>query len=213
MIPLAPQLKTRELAAEMRRASGLMTGPDIAELESHGVPPSEIEIHQMVGLARIARVIDSELYEPNRSGALAFITPVLIEQPASPESRWPEGYVRYGNLVDLCAWGPETPRQWRLRAGYADWLGCVRPQYIAPEPVRILRSVLGWFQNHCNGLVVLRRDPGIAYSLMMSFSGGIGAEDDMHAAELKRIIERPWPLPRIFSRPFSTAETWADAAE
>ena len=100
-----------------------------------------------------------------------------------------------GNLVDLVAWDPRTPREWAQRTGPADWLGCVPPQYLAPEPVRIWRSVLNWFRAECNGLVVLSRDPAVVYRLLMEFGGGILAEDRDHVAEPGRVLKGPWPIP------------------
>lgn len=200
-------MKTRDLCAEMRHASAAMTRPDVAELAQYGVAPTAIEIFQMVGLSRIRWVAGTDLYEPDPSGVLAFITPVLVEHPISPESRRPGTYVRIGNIIDLVAWDPETPREWALRTGQADWLGCVPPQYVDPGRVRVWRSILNWFRANSAGLVVLNREPGVAYSLLMQFHGGIDAEDDDHAAELDRILKRPWPLPRIsIGRPWACGE-------
>jgi hypothetical protein len=143
-------MRTRELAAEMSQASALITRADMAVLvEQHGVAPREIEIFQMIGIARIARTTDSELYEPDCSGALAFITPVLAHQPMSPESRWPEGYVRFGNILDLVAWDDGVPEAWALRIGNATWFGSVSTQFLDSEPVAIRRSPL------VQGIVVL----------------------------------------------------------
>jgi hypothetical protein len=115
---------------------------------------------------------------------------------ATPETAEPEFFCRFGNLVDLVAWDPRTPLQWTLRVGVAAWLGCVPPQYLAPAPVHIRRSVLSWLRSGCTGLVPLSPDLGIIYSLLMTF-GELRAEDPAHAAELRRIVARPWSSPRI----------------
>lgn len=190
--------RTRDLIAEMSAAVGTRTEGDTEELAQHGVPLWAVCLWQLVGVARISRVVDADVYEPDpRSGAWVFLTPVLVQDPANPESQSPEAYVRLGSIIDIVAWDPQTPRRWARRAGLADWLGLVEPQYLDPEPTRIWRSVLNWFRADCSGLVVLNQNPIATYSLLMGFQGGIDAEDPAHAAELKRALERPWPIPRI----------------
>ena len=98
---------------------------------------------------------------------LAFITPVLTHYPDTPETPEPDCFCRFGNLVDLVAWDSRTPRQWRLRAGLATWLGCVRPQYLDPGRVRVWRSVSTGFAPTVPEIVLLSRDPAVAYSLLM----------------------------------------------
>jgi hypothetical protein len=181
----------------MRQASAAMTSADVTEFERLGIPRINIEHFQLIGLARVARIADTDLYEPDPSGCLMCISPVLAQDPATPESRRPESYVRIGKIVDLVAWDPEYPRQWVLRTGFADWLGCIRPQFLDPPPVWVRQSVLSWFRANCEGIVVLSRDPATIYSLLMEFHGGIWVEDEVHAAQLRRILDRPWPLPPI----------------
>jgi hypothetical protein len=190
-------VKTIELAYEMREAYGAMTSADIRELVEHGVNSLDIVTAQLVGIARICRIPDTALYEPDQTGSLAFVTPVLVEDPMTPESRCPETFVRYGNLVDLVAWDPQAPRQWVLRTGVATWLGCAPAQYLDPEPVPVRRSILSWLRADCRGIVALSQEPGDVYSLLMSFPGGLLVEDEVHARELRQILERPWPLPPI----------------
>ncbi len=88
--------------------------------------------YQMVGLARIARITDTDLYEPDPTGVWAFVTPVRVEHPATPESRLPEACARLGQLVDIVAWDPRYPHDWALRIGHAYWLGCVPAQCSIP---------------------------------------------------------------------------------
>jgi hypothetical protein len=185
----------------MRQAAGMMTNSDVREFERLGIPRISIEHFQLIGLARVVRIPDTDLYEPDPSGCLMCISPILAQDPATPESRRPEVYVRIGNIVDLVAWDPEYPLQWVLRTGNADWLGCVGPQVLDPQPVWIRQSVLSWFRANCDGIVVLSRDPGTTYSLLMEFRGGIWVEDEAHAVRLRRILERPWPLPPILVGP------------
>jgi hypothetical protein len=172
-----------------------MTQADVRELTAFGVWPADIELWQLVGLARVSRVTDAELYEPDPDGALAYVTPVLVQDASGPESQRPETFVRVGNIVDLVAWDPEKPLQWRRRCGLADWLGLVPPRYLDPDAVPVRRSVLNWFRAGCTGIVVLSRDPTVSYRLLMGLGGGIVAEDYNHRRELERLLERPWPIP------------------
>ena len=80
-------MRTRDLVAERRAASEAMTRCDIAELVQHGVLSAAIEIFNMVGVARINRVADSCLYQPDQDEVWAFVTPVLVDDPAGPEFR------------------------------------------------------------------------------------------------------------------------------
>lgn len=202
-----------DLEAEFREALAALERAHFCELTKHyGIPPKPIE-DLLVGIARINRIPDTDLYEPAPSGVLAYITPVRVEEPASPESSDPWWYVRNGEIVDLVAWNPRRPSRWALLTGLGDWLGCVPPQYFDPEPVQVWRSVLSWFRVGCRGLVPLSRDPAIAYSLLMGFPGGIYCEDDdVHAAQLERMLEHPWPRPNISVAPTLATEV-ADAVE
>lgn len=192
-------MRTRDLRREMCEARAALTEADVRELQQHGVPLAAVATS--VGIARVSRILDAAHYEPDPNGVLAFITPVLIEDPMSPESSSPALYVRFGEIVDLLAWDPQTPRKWALRAGLATWLGCVPPQYLDPHPVRVWRSVLNWLHNDCTGIVALSRDPAAVYSLLMGFPGGIIAEDHAHKRELRTLLERPWPVPEVFVGP------------
>jgi hypothetical protein len=103
----------RGFAAEHDQASA--SRADVAELEEFGVAAAAVEMFQLFGIARISRIVDIRLYEPDPSGALAFITPALVESPTTPESQSP-GAFALGNIVDLVAWDPQAPRDWALRA-------------------------------------------------------------------------------------------------
>jgi hypothetical protein len=181
----------------MRQAYAALTADDLRELVEHGISPLDIVCARLVGVARISHLADTGCYERDPTGGWAFVTPVMVDYPDTPETPDPVGFSRYGNLIDLVAWDPRNPRQWTLRVGNATWLGCIPPQYLDPEPVRIWRSVLNWLRAGCTGMVPLSHDLATTYSLLMGFPGGIEAEDEVHAAELRRILERPWPLPSI----------------
>jgi hypothetical protein len=188
-------MSTRCLAAEMRAARAALTPEQQAELIEHGVPLPLITNYGLVGAATIR--ISSGLYEPAPGGRPAYITPVRIDNKLTPEAEQPVSCARIlGHLVNLVAWHPRYPTRWALRTGAAAWLGSIEPQYMEPEPVAIRRSPLSWLQAECDGIVLLSPDPADAYRLLSSLHE-IEAEDREHAAELRRLVRRPWPLPRI----------------
>jgi hypothetical protein len=190
-------VKTRHLATEMREAFRAMRPADIQELARSGIPPILIDHFQMVGIARIR--ISGQCYEPDQNGRLAFISPILVQDPNTPEASRPDVYVLVGNLVDLVSWDPAEPSQWALRTGNASWLGCIQPQYLSPPPIRIWRSPLNWFRARCEGLVILARELSETYWLLSGCLGGVVAEDPEHAVELTRTLERPGPVPRVYA--------------
>lgn len=184
------------LASEMREAVEMLSDPQRAELLAHGVSAALIGRYSLIGAAKI-RVGKSRLYEPASDGKFAYLTPVLVDNTLTPEALEPGPTARVlGHLVDLVAWHPRHPSAWALRAGAAEWLGCVEPQYMHPAPVSVRRSPLAWLRAGCEGLVILSDDPPDVYRVLSGL-GSIVAEDQQHAAELRRMVRRPWPLPRI----------------
>jgi hypothetical protein len=164
------------------------------ELVALGVAPRDIELLIRTGKVRLCR---GDLFEPDPDGRACLITPVSVHTALDPESSKPEVFCRVGAIVDLVAWHPERPDHWALRVGAAEWLGCIDPQYLEPEPVPIRRSVLSWFQAGCTGLVLLSRSPLDQYRILMDCRGDIIAEDAAHRAELRRALQRPFRAPRI----------------
>jgi hypothetical protein len=192
-------VKTRDLAREMRYAYAAMRVAEAEELIRAGIPAHIIDLYQMIGVTRIR--LAGELYEPEPEGGRAFISPILAHLPDTPESSDPWAFARFGSLVDLIAWDPAHPHKWALRTGAASWLGCIPPQYIEPEPVRIWRSPLAWFRSDCTGLALVTRERPEAYRLLANLRGGIIAEDHHHAAEILDVLQHPWPAPRVSVAP------------
>jgi hypothetical protein len=167
------------------------------ELVELGVPPRDVEL--LIGIGQV-RLYRSDFYEPDPDGRACLITPVCVHTALDPESSAPEVFCRAGAIVDLVAWHPEQPDRWALRAGAAEWLGCIEPQYLdEPARVPIRRSVLSWFQAGCTGLVLLSRSRLDQYRILMNCRGGIIAEDAAHRAELRRTLQRPFSTPRIWT--------------
>jgi hypothetical protein len=181
-----------DLEREIREARNSLTDAHREMLV--GIAAEDLEL---VGAALIR--VGGELYEPDpAAGRLAFITPVRLFEVLTPEAPVPPGYsIRLGDIVDIVAWHPGRPDRWALRTGAAEWLGAIEPQYMDPSPVHVRRSVLSWFQGACDGLLPLSRSAPDMYRLLTFCTGGLIAEDDLHAAELRRVLERPWSAPSV----------------
>ncbi len=104
-------------------------------------------------IVRIA--VAGSTYEPDPAGKGAFLLPVRVDNPLTPEAADSIGIIRAGSIVDLLAFHPAHPYRWALRRDDAEWLGAIEPQYLDPAPVPVWRSPLAWLQAGCRGLVVL----------------------------------------------------------
>lgn len=188
-------MNTIDLLAEMRAARKALSAEHRAELLSAGIPLDIVRLYPLIGAELV--LVKAGMYRPDPDGLPAFITPVLVDNAASPEAAHPLVYARHlGECVDLVAWHPAHPDLWALRLGVATWLGCIEPQYCDPDPVAMRRSPLAWLRAGCDGLVILSRHPPDAYRILTDCQS-IVAEDETHAAELRKLVRQPWPLPRI----------------
>ena len=184
-----------DLRAEHRAAVAALTEEDRGRLADFGIGPDDIGRFRMCGIARV--LVRDGLYQPDEEGGVAIVTPVRVERPYTPEARRPGIWARWGPIVDLVAWHPSEPLRWALRVGSAEWIGCIEPQYLDPEPVRVHRSVFDWLRAGCSGLVPLSSDRGELYRLLSGVHGGILAADDTHARDLRRALSHPWPHPNV----------------
>lgn len=182
-----------DLWAEFNAARAEIAPPDRVLLERHGVAAPNIIF--LIGLTHIR--VAGGLYEPDENGGEAFLSPVLVDDPYTPESTCPAAAVHFGEVVDLVAWHPHHPARVALRRGAAAWLGSIAPQYFDPEPVPIHRGVLQWFRSGCHGLVLLAPEVGTRHLLVTGCRGGVVAENPEHAAELTRIMRQPWRAPPV----------------
>src|SRR5689334_17061770 len=185
-------LRTERLITEYKAAVAALTRADFRELLDAGVAPDDADAWQMTGIARVSHCIDSNRFEFDGSGGLAFISPILTEFLWTIESRRPERFVRLGTMIDLVAWDPASAEVW-LRCGAAEVLGLVPPQYCEPPPIYIRRSVLNWFRSNCTGLVTLSPDGAVVGGVLRGLRGTLVAENPAHAAELRDAWDRPWP--------------------
>jgi hypothetical protein len=160
-------------------------------------PPHPYE-WPMIGRARV--VLDGRhLYQPHEAGEWCFITPVCRQDPDTFASDLPGAWVRWGQIVDLCAWHPASPDKWALRTGEADWLGLIL--YPSADPVPIYRTPLSWLRASTGwadwfgpGLALLSPSTSqprpfqhlSAADLIAALRGGIVAENYAHREELRR---------------------------
>lgn len=190
-------MTTVDLDKEMVRAISALEDRHVDELIAAGIDRLDIDLG-LVGLAR-GRV-EGQLFAPDDHGGVAFVSPVRTHYPLCFETPIPASALRVGDIVDLVYFHPQYPRTWAVRTGAAEVLGLILPQYCAPEPIEIHRAPLGWLQSGCRGLVLLSRNLADAYRVLSACTGGIVAEDEAHADELRNALERPWPHPPITVR-------------
>lgn len=184
------------LDREYKAALGRTGWDDQAPLRDAGVGGPGLAIG--IALAPISVSRDG-LYQSDPDGGPAFILPVRVDSPISPEAADPVATVRHGEIVDLLAFSPAFPQRWALRTGAATWLGAVEPQYMGPAPTSIWRSPLHWLGNDCRGLALLSRDRRDRYRVLTCLDA-IVAEDEEHAAELRKLLEQPWLSPPVYVR-------------
>jgi hypothetical protein len=179
-----------ELEYELQQALCGMTPEHAAKLRAAG-----IDGEMPIGRSRI--VAEGGRYNPWGDVAhYAFILPIRIDWLQTPETTRGIEAVRSGYLVDLLAFHPARPDRWALRLGVATWLGSIAPQNCNPDPVRVWRTPLRWLQADCDGLCLLMKDAVENYRIL-SGCRSIMAEDEIHARELRRILERPWAGPEV----------------
>jgi hypothetical protein len=167
---------------------------DLAPLVAAGVSWETIAT-AAPALARI-RVSKGITFEPDDDGGSAFIVPVRVESPITPETFDAATAVRDGAIIDLVAFHPLHPDRWALRRDAAEWLGAVEPQFIGPPAVRVWRTPLDWLRADCEGIVLLSRDRPGQYRILSGLCR-IVAEDAEHAAELRRLLAHPWTSPPV----------------
>lgn len=183
-----------DLTEELAAALDAVTAADCQVMRGARVPPAMF-VRGFLGVARV--LVEGEHYQPHESGGRAFITPVRVLEQDSPEDPDFDVAPSLGALIDLVAWHPRFPDRWALRRGAATWLGAIPPQVMAPPPVPIRRSPLAWLRAGGTGLCILTGDPGEAQRLLLGCSRLL-AENDEHAKELRRIVTRPYPAPRVY---------------
>ena len=91
-------MNAADLLAELRAARAALTREDCAELINAGISPEIIDRYPLIGIAGM-RIKDG-LFEPAPDGMPAYVTPVLVGDPVSPETPDPLVYARHlGDIV------------------------------------------------------------------------------------------------------------------
>jgi hypothetical protein len=149
----------------------------------------------MVGVDRV-RACGKRLYQPDETGAPAFITPVFVDNVLTSETLDPVPTARGGgHLVDLVAWREDG--SWATRRGAAEWIGAIPPQYCDPPPAWVRRSILNWLKGGLHGLVLLSDNETEIWRILVDCLGGIYAADSAHKAKVNRLLDRTWPSPPV----------------
>ena len=183
-----------DLRAELLASVAQLGEADRLALLDLGIAAETIARFRMCGIEQVS--ISNGLYSPAPGGPIAIITPVRVYTSVTPEARAARAYAHWGPIVDLVAWHPAEPERFALRIGSAEWLGCIEPQYLDPDPVPIHRSVLDWLRAGCVGLVLLSPDPADQYRALCC-CGRIVTADPEHSKALRRVLSRPWPHPTV----------------
>ena len=140
---------------------------------------------------------EGNIFQPvERGGTEMVIVPVKHGDTFTPEHKSPEDVLRFGPIADLVAFDLDHPMRWYQRTGAATWLGCIRPQVFAPDPVHVWRCPLNWLRNDSIGLVPLTENDREICGLLLGIAQLV-AEDSQHAGRLKKLLERPFPIPPI----------------
>jgi hypothetical protein len=187
-------MSAADIADEYRRALLATKPDDLLPLSKNGISAQTITA-VAPAIARIT--VTGPTYQPDPCGGIAFLLPVRVESPVTPEADDPVETIRIGSIVDILAFHPTYRFRFALRRDTGEWLGAIEPQHLEPPPVHVWRSPIDWLRAGCRGLVILSREPADAYRILTGCRGGILVEDAEYAAELQAILERPWPLPCI----------------
>jgi hypothetical protein len=190
-------MNSAALEREYLDALGRTRPSDLAALRDAGVDEGGFALSPGVAAIRISE----RRFELDPDGdAVAFILPVRVYHPFSPEAPDPVRFVREGDVVDLLAFSPAVPFRWALRTGAAAWIGCIEPQYLMPDPVPVWRTPLGWLRSGSRGLVLLTQDRREQYRVL-TLCDALIAEDERHAARLREVVQRPLLGPPVLVRP------------
>jgi hypothetical protein len=196
-------MKTAALQAEWLAALRGLELDDARLLARHGLNlPLLVEFGfdayaLMVGALPMR--IEGRRWWPDPAGQRGFVAPVRTRGDA--RDLLADEIVIDGPLVDLVAWHPETPDQWATRTGAASWLGAWDPGIAAErqEPVRVWRAPFAWLRGWMEGVVPLTTERAELYRLLADMPA-IVAEDEAHKVALRRALQRPYPLPRVYCR-------------
>jgi hypothetical protein len=137
--------------------------------------------------ARIDRSGDH--YQLAPTGRTAWIAPVAVPDPEIPdliEASEPAAVIAGKNIIDLVAFSLSAPNKFALRLGQGTVLGAIEPQYCAPAPVPVHRTILNWLRRECRGITLLTKDPIEAGRILRQIRH-ICVEDLEHKREIVKL--------------------------
>jgi hypothetical protein len=188
-----------DLVAELTVAQQHLTPVRRDYLLRQGADPGII----VALLGMMPALIEGRTWQPVNGAPIAVVVPVLVDDPLTPESRWPAMAPLFGQLVDLIAFSIATPKRWALRTGNAQWLGAVQPQYLDPDPVEIWQTPMAWLRAGGMGLCPLTHSHHELRRLLLPLHS-ISVADSTYGRFLQRALSAPPSIPHILVRP--TAE-------
>jgi hypothetical protein len=190
-----------ELATEFSQASLNLTLEHTELLQELGVAPLLIAVCRLVGVARIIPARENpKLFIPHPEGSWSFLTPVRVAQAWGPYAADPWAAVRFGEIIDIVAWGPEDLSRYSMRTGHSTWLGCAPLAAFDPFPVEVRDTVLDWLRADGEGLVCLTRDPNEVAQLIYTLSdAGMKCVEEKNARRLKDLkhIDESGRVPKV----------------
>lgn len=141
-----------DLTAELFAAAAAVAMPELRRMEALGVPKSSIArlaaYQPPFGLQRVEEIGDG-LYQPSEDGPVAVIIPVMeFDVVETWGIRTP-----ISTVIDLIAFRPDNPNQWRWRVGDAWALGA----YLLFEdaPIELVANPLEWLAKGGDALCLL----------------------------------------------------------
>lgn len=125
--------------------------------------------------------------------------PELAERQDALRATLSIAAIATGELVDVIAFNPESPRRWRSLRGLADHLG-IPPELAqqGDDPVLVCRDLREFLR--CVGrrpVLPLASDPAEVARLLRGYSAGLIAQDEAHARQLHRLLTQAAELPPL----------------
>jgi hypothetical protein len=149
--------------------------------------PGDLCLYLSVGLQRIEP--DGNLYQPADHGPLALVLPVY--SGPTPSFMTP---AEDSELVDIVAFQISRPKRWWRRTGLADYLGehLIRSSVTWGRSLKVFETPFAWLKAYCQGVCPLSQD----YTALRD-PAELRFDDPAFASRVKRVLVRPFPIPRI----------------
>jgi hypothetical protein len=158
---------------------------EFVSLVRAGVPKQFLaaELYRGLWIGALDIAIQNGKWRQMFRGERALVLPIV-----SPES---------GDIIDLAAFRPETPRSTWLFTGAGRFLGdeAIREAEHFGKPLEIRESPLAWLRAKCSGLVIL--DWQQLWPFWFSGVPALQFDDRAFALLARDILKRPFPIPPV----------------